>query len=422
MERTIVGIDVGTTKICTLVGQIGDSGVLRVVGVGVVPSRGLKKGVITDISEASGAIGESIRRAEQVSGQTISEAYVSVGGGHIASQNSRGFVAIGKGDRPVDRDDVDRAMEAAQAIAVPHNRRIIHSIPREFAIDGQGGIKNPLGLMGFRLEVESHIVTGASTAIQNLVHCLELNNVGVVSLILQPLASAAAVLTEEEKSLGVALVDMGGGTTDVAIFVEGSIWETLVLPVGGNHITNDIAFGLRTPTPVAEETKVRYGHASASAVGRDEMVEIATFGDDRLATISRRQLCEIVAARVEELFELVAREIKRSGFDGMLPAGVVVTGGTANLAGIREVAASITQLPVRTGAPRRLHGLVETISSPAYATSVGLLLWGSSEQAAIAEVRPTTGVKGNWYQRLKEWIRVFLPRTSNSKESEKWTT
>jgi len=413
VERMIVGIDVGTTKICTLVGQAGDNGVLRVVGVGVAPSRGLKKGVITDIGEAARAIGESIRRAEQVSGQTISEAYVSVGGGHIASQNSRGFVAIGKGDRPVDRDDVDRVMEAAQAIAVPHNRRIIHSIPREFAIDGQSGIRNPLGLMGFRLEVESHIVTGASTAIQNLVRCLELNNVDVVNLVLQPLASAAAVLTEEEKDLGVALVDMGGGTTDIAIFVEGSIWETLVLPVGGNHITNDIAFGLRTPTSVAEETKVRYGHASAAAVDRDEVLEIATFGDDRLATISRHQLCEIVAARVEELFEIISREIRRSGFDGLLPAGVVITGGTANLAGIRETAATVTQLPVRAGAPRRLHGLVETISSPAYATGVGLLLWGLNEQRAIAEAKPGTGPKGSWYERLREWIKVFLPRVSN---------
>lgn len=413
MDRTIVGIDVGTTKICTLVGQVGDNGALRVVGVGVSPSHGLKKGVITDIGEASAAIGESIRRAEQVSGQSIADAYVSVGGGHIASQNSRGFVAIGKGDRPVDRDDIDRAMEAAQAIAVPHNRRIIHSIPREFAIDGQSGIRNPLGLMGFRLEVESHIVTGASTAIQNLIHCLELNNVGIMGLILQPLASAASVLTEEEKNLGVALVDMGGGTTDVAIFVEGSIWETLVLPVGGNHITNDIAFGLRAPTPVAEEAKIRYGHAVAQAVGSDEVLEIATFGDDRLATVSRRQLCEIIAARVEELFELVSREIKRSGFDGLLPAGVVVTGGTANLAGIREAAASVTQLPVRAGVPRRLHGLVETINSPAYATGVGLLLWGSTEQTAIAEAKPATILKGNWYQRLREWVRVFLPRVSS---------
>jgi len=267
--------------------------------------------------------------------------------------------------------------------------------------------------MGFRLEVESHIVTGASTAIQNLMRCLELNNVGIMGLVLQPLASAAAVLTEEEKNLGVALVDMGGGTTDVAIFVEGSIWETLVLPVGGNHITNDIAFGLRTPTPVAEETKVRYGHAVASAIDGDEVLEIATFGDDRLTTISRRQLCEIISARVEELFGLVSREIRRSGFDGLLPAGVVVTGGTANLVGIREVAASVTQLPVRAGLPRRLHGLVETINSPAYATGVGLLLWGSTEQAALVEAKPETSSKGDWRQRLKEWIRVFFPRVSN---------
>ena len=410
MERTIVGIDVGTTKICTLVGQVGDSDILRVIGVGVVPSRGLRKGVITDVEEASKAIRESVQKAERVSGYPISEAYVGVAGSHISSQNSRGVAAIGRGDRPIDRDDIERALEAAQAIAVPHNRRIIHSVPREFSVDGQDGIKNPLGLMGFRLEVEAHIVTGAVAAIQNLVHCVEINNINIVELVLQPLASAEAVLTEEEKNMGVALVDMGGGTTDVAIYVEGSIWETLVRDVGGNNITHDIAVGLRTPFATAEDAKIRYAHAIPSAVTEDEMIEITTFGDESLSTISRRRLCNITAARLEEMFELIAREVKRTGFDGLLPAGVVITGGTANLTGIRELAALVLQFPVRIGTPRRLHGLIEAISNPAYATSVGLLLWGMHEEAVVAggATKPYTG--GEWYRRVFEWLKVFLPR------------
>ena len=410
MERTIVGIDIGTTKVCTLVGLVGDNGLLRVIGVGVVPSRGLHQGVIVDVDEASKAIHESIERAERVSGYPITEAYVGVAGSHISSQNSRGVAAIGRGDRPIDRDDIERALESAQAIAVPHNRRIIHSIPREFSVDGQGGITNPLGLMGFRLEVEAHIVTGAVAAIQNLVHCVQANNINIVELVLQPLASAEAVLTEEEKNMGVAVVDMGGGTTDLAIYVEGSVWGTLVREVGGNNITKDIAVVLRTPFATAEDAKVRYAHAVPSAVGQEEIIEIRTFGEENLTTISRQRLCQVVAARLEDVFELVAREVKRSGFDGLLPAGAVLTGGTANLTGIRDIAARVLQLPVRVGVPRRLHGLIETISNPAYATSVGLLLWGMREEAAVASGGPQAPGGGEWYRRVLEWLRVFLPR------------
>jgi len=409
LERTIVGIDVGTTKVCTLVGQVGDVDTLRVIGVGVAPSRGLRKGVITDVEEATKSIGESVRKAERVSGLTITEAYVGVGGSHISSQNSRGLAAIGKGDRPIDRDDIERAMEAALAIAVPHNRRIIHSIARDFIIDGQEGVRNPLGLMGFRLEVEAHIVTGAVTSIQNLVRCVETNQIQIIDLVLQPLASADAVLTDEERSVGVALIDMGGGTTDLAIYVEGSIWDTQVFAVGGNHLTNDVAVGLRTPVTTAEDMKIRYAHAIPSAVDEHEMIEIATFGDESLHTVSRRELCEIISARAEEMFELIAREIKRSGFDGLLPAGVVITGGTAGLPGLRDLAARVLGLPVRIGMPRRLHGLVETISSPAYATSVGLLLWGWGQQSAAVDLGHRAATGEDWYERVKRWLRVFLP-------------
>ncbi len=409
MERTIVGIDVGTTKICTLVGEIGENDSLRVTGVGVVPSRGLRKGVITDVEEAAAAIAESVQKAERVAGHTITRAYVGVGGSHISSQNNRGMVAIGKGDRPVDHDDIDRAMEAALAVPVPHNRRIIHSIAREFVLDGQDGVRNPIGLLGFRLEVEAHIVTGAVTSIQNLVRCVEMSQIEVAALVLQPLASADAVLTDEEKDLGVALVDIGGGTTDLALYSHGSIWETQVYAVGGNHLTNDIAVGLRAPMATAEDIKIRYATALPETVDAREMIEVTTFGDEALSTISRRQLAQIVACRAEEMFELIAKEIQRSGFEGLLPAGVVVTGGTAGLSDLKELAADTLQLPVRVGMPRRLRGLVETISSPAYATSVGLLLWGAREELRQS-ASPIPGGSRAWYTSLLEWLKVFIPR------------
>jgi len=409
LDRTIVGIDVGTTKICTLVGEIGDDDTLRVTGVGVVPSGGLRKGVITDVEEAARAIAESVQKAERVAGHSISRAYVGVGGSHISSQNNRGVVAIGRGDRPVDRDDIDRVMESALAVPLPHNRRIIHSIAREFIIDGEDGVRNPIGLMGFRLEVEASIVSGAVTSIQNLVKCVEMSQVEIAALVLQPLASAEAVLTDEEKELGVALVDIGGGTTDLALYTHGSIYETHVYPVGGNHLTNDIAVGLRAPIATAEDIKIRYASALPEMVDQREMIEVTTFGEEPHGDVSRRKLCQIVAYRAEEMFGLVEREIRRLGFDGLLPAGVVVTGGTAALPGLREVAADTLQLPVRIGMPRRLRGLVETISSPAYSTSVGLLLWGALEEGRRT-VSTRAGAAPHWYSRLIEWLKVFNPR------------
>jgi cell division protein FtsA len=410
VEQTIVGIDVGTTKICTLVGHVGEKGMLQIVGVGVAPAEGIRKGVITDIEAATRSIGESVSRAERVSGYTIAEAYVSVGGSHIASQNSRGLVAIGRGDRPVDRDDIERAMEAAQAVAVPHNRRIIHSLPREFIIDGHDGIRNPLGLMGYRLEVEAHIVTGAVTSLQNLVHCVNRNNIQVTDLVLQPLASAEAVLTEEERTLGVAVLDIGGGTMDMAVFVDGTIWETVVFDLGGNHLTNDIAVGLRTPLPVAEDIKIRYAHSLPDSIDDSEVVEVATFGAESLQKISRRELCRIVSYRIEEMLEIVAREVRRSGYDSLLPAGVVLTGGTANLRGVQDVAGDMFRLPVRVGTPRRLQGLIEAISNPAYATSVGLLLWGQRGQQAVDESIAVARRSGTLFERVLTYLRVFLPR------------
>jgi cell division protein FtsA len=407
VERTLVGIDVGSSKICTLVGQVDNQGVLRVIGVGVVPSRGFHKGGIVDLDAATRAIGQSVQKAEQVSGYTITEAYVGLGGSHIASQNSRGVAAIGRGDRPVDRDDVERTMENAQAVALPHNRRVVHALPREYVLDGQSGIKNPLGLMGYRLEVEVHMITGAMNAIQNLVHCVQANQINVIELVVQPLASSEAVLSEEERAMGVALVDLGGGTIDMAIHIESSLWETLVRPIGGNHITNDIAKGLRTPFATAEDCKIRYGHAIPSLVSESEIIEVSGFGDKSLRTISRREMCDIIAMRAEEMIEMIAQEIRRSGFDGLLPAGVVITGGTANLRGLRDMAERHLQLPVRIGMPRKLYGLVEAINSPVYATSVGLLLWGMQQEHAGSDIG--TGTNGTGVERVLSWLKNLLP-------------
>ncbi|MGI6367852.1 MAG: cell division protein FtsA [Anaerolineae bacterium] len=408
MERIIAGIDVGSTKICTLIGRVGENGLLNVIGMGVVPSRGVRRGVITDVDVATRSIEESVRKAQNMAHYTISEAYLGISGSHIASQNSRGAVSIGRGDRPVDRDDIERVMEDAEAIARPHNRRILHTIPREYIIDGQAGIKNPIGLMGYRLEVEAHIVTGSETCIQNLEHCVEANQIKVVESVFQPLASALAVLNEEEGRMGVVLIDMGGGTTDMATYLEGSVWETSVFDLGGNHISNDIALLLRTPFTAAEEAKVRYAHAVPREVDEAEMIELSVFGHEDMATLSRRELCQIVEARVEEMFSLISREIKRSGYDDLLPAGVVLTGGTADLLGIREVAARELQMPVRLGLPHRMHGVVEAISNPAYATAVGLLLWGmraASEQPEPVMVRADRSFR-SW---LKNLIRKLMP-------------
>jgi cell division protein FtsA len=408
VERIIAGIDVGSTKICTLIGRISDSGPLNVIGMGVVPSRGVRRGVITDIEVASRSIEESVRKAQNMAHYTISEAYLGISGSHIASQNSRGAVSIGRGDRPVDREDIQRVLEDAEAIAVPHNRRILHTIPREYIIDGQEGIKNPIGLMGFRLEVEAHIVTGSTTCIQNLEHCVERNQIRVVDSVFQPLASALAVLTEEEGRMGVVLIDMGGGTTDLATYMDSSVWETMVFDVGGNHISNDIAVMLRTPFAAAEEAKIRYSHALASQVDEAEMIELSAFGHDGLATVSRRELCEIVEARVEEMFGIIARDIRRSGYEDLIPAGVVLTGGTSDLRGIRDGASRALQMPVRIGVPHRLHGVVEAVSNPAYATAVGLLLWGMKAAAEKDEI-PLTQHPRNFYEMVKAMFRRLMP-------------
>jgi cell division protein FtsA len=378
------------------------------VGVGVVPSRGLRKGVIVGVDDATKAIAASIEKAERMSGYKIESAYVGVAGSHISSLNTRGVVAIGRGDRPITQEDVDRALEAAQAVAVPHNRQIIHVIPRGFSLDGQEGVRDPIGLVGYRLEVEAHVVYGATTSLSNVESCVRNASVGITAKVLQPLASAESVLRPEEREMGVVLVDAGGGTIDVAIFIEGSIWHSLVLPVGGNHITNDIAIGMRIPFDLAEALKREHGHAVPEAVPPDEVVEVRSFGQGPERVVSRRELGMIIEARTEEIFEMILREIKRSGYDGLLPAGVVVTGGTAELEGLAELGQRVLDLPVRVGVPEDVSGMVETIQGPAFATSIGLLQWGLRHDGDAYDPDRIAG-RGRRFS-LLNWLREFLPR------------
>jgi cell division protein FtsA len=406
MDRTIVGIDVGTTKVCTLVAEIDDEDRLQIVGVGTVPARGLRKGVITNIGDAMTSVAESIDIAERVSGYQIERAYVGASGGHMASVNSRGVVAIGRGNQGVTYDDIERAMDAAGAIAIPHNRQVIHVIPRGYIVDGQNGVRDPLGMHGFRLEVEAHIVTGSATALQNLVKCVENLGVSVDELALDPLASGYSVLTDTEQEMGVVLADIGGGTTDIAVFIDGTVWHTMVLEVGGNHLTNDLAIGLRLPFESAEEIKLAHGHAQPAHVRAEESFVVKSFGGDVRQQVFRREVANILEARVEEIFGLILREIKRSGYDGLLPAGVVLCGGSAQLTGIAELGKAVLGMPLRIGYPRNLVGLVDQLNSPAFATGVGLLEWG-----VAASSTPRLGRRRRLKiaRRLGGWFRNFLP-------------
>lgn len=408
-EQVIAAIDVGTTKICTLVGDFGKEGDPQIIGVGIAPSKGLRKGVVVNIDEAVESIRESVERAERSSGFKIVSAHVGIAGSHISSLNNRGVIAIGHTDRIISDEDVSRAIESAKTINIPSNREIIHVIPRSYIVDGQEGVKNPIGMHGFRLDVETHIVTGAVTSIQNLTKCVQRVGVEVDDLVLEPIASSEGVLTEEEKEMGIIIADIGGGTTDIAIFIDGSIWHTSVIPVGGYHLTNDIAIGLRTPFATAEEIKSKYGHAIASSIGPDDKIEIPSFGSQSSRTVYRRQLAEIIEGRVEELLEIILTEVKRSGYDGLLPAGLVLTGGSANLRGIDTLAANVLQLPVRVGVPKGVDGLAEAVANPAYATSVGLLVWGLKHGGGKSGVGiEQQGVK-DIYRRFIGWLKELLP-------------
>jgi cell division protein FtsA len=372
-EPIIVGIDIGTTKICTIVGRIEGDGILRILGVGILPSSGMRKGVPVDVGAVTQAISRSIEKAERTSGLEITSALVSLAGSQVSSVNSRGVVGVS--GRTIGEDDVIRSMEAARAVAIPHNREIIHVIQRGFTVDGQPGIRMPLGMHGYRLEVETHIITVAGSAVENLRNCVQQAGANVSQFVLNPLASAEVVLSETEREMGVIVCDVGGGTTDLAIFIEGDVWHTMVLGVGGDHITSDIAHGLRLPISQAEEIKIQHGHAVETEVGENEEFHVRPFGEEMPLQIRRSELALIIEARVEEIFSLVLQEIKRSGYDGLLPAGMVLTGGTSSLPGIRTIASQVLGLPVRIAQPENLVGMTDKLYSPAFSTSIGLLKW-----------------------------------------------
>lgn len=415
MQPAIVGIDVGTTKICTIVGQVQDNGNVNILGVGQTPSKGLDKGIVVNIDDTVNMIMSSVEKAERLSGFRIETAFVGVAGRHVSSLNSRGVVAIGHPEYEIVRADVARAVEAAQAIAIPSQREVIHVIPRAYIVDGHEGIRDPVGMSGFRLEVETHIITGEVMAIQNLIKSVQRAEIEVDDLVLQPLASGEAVLTPEDKDRGVILVDIGGGTTDIAIFMQGGIWHTCVIPVGGNHFTNDIVYVMHVPYHSAEYLKLKYGSAIANPESgeQDEMIEAESLTLGEKQSISRHTLNEIIQARAEQVVELIYNEIQRSGYSGMLQAGIVLTGGSAQLPRLDELTRDMLGMPVRVGIPKGLVGLADAIDAPPYATSIGLLRWGARHGRHALELgyhgQDRGDPWGSTYERLKQWLRAFLP-------------
>ena len=407
MADLVVGLDVGTNKICTIVGEVRADDVF-VVGVGIEPSRGMKKGIVNDMEALTTAISASVHKAEKTSGYDISRAFVSVAGNHIASNSSRGMVGI-TGQRAVNREDLDRAMDAARAIAIPHNREVLHVIPRTYSLDGQDRVRSPIGMHGFRLELEAHIITASSTCMANLEESVENAGVVVDRFILNPLASGHVVLTPEEREMGVVIIDIGGGTTDLAIFIEGTVWHVAVIPVGGDHLTNDITHWMRVPFDEAEMVKIQHGHAQRRAINMMETFTVQPFGEGLPTEVHRSDLAEVIGLRSIEIFELVQREIKRSGYDGLLRAGAVITGGSSQLPGLYEVAQETFGFPVRMAKPERLTGMADVLRNPSYSTSVGLLGLGLemdvAENVSYSNGQPRPNINighmlGGFFRRL----------------------
>ncbi len=407
-EQTIVGIDIGTTKICTLVARVEEDNQLRIMGVGIEPSRGMKGGVMVDLENATVAIARSVEKAQRSSGYEIRSAWVSLAGSHVSSINSKGTAGVAGGI--VRQVDVNRALEDAQSIAIPHDREVIHMIQRGFCVDGQDGISQPIGMHAYRLEVEVHIITAAKTTVDNIRKAAEAAGVQVQQFVLNPLASGEVVLTETERQLGVVVCDIGGGTTDLAIYINGDVWHTMVLQIGGNLITSDIAHGLRLSLTQAEEVKKKYGHAIQEELSSEELFSVRSFGSDNPTQMRRKDLALIIEARVEEIFHYVLQEVKRSGYDGLLPAGIVLTGGTASLSGIRTLTADILGLPVRIAQPENLFGLVDQLYSPAYSTSIGLLYWALlMEKAITPKQTKTPPVPVDLWEKIKEFFKRLFP-------------
>ncbi|MCH7812197.1 MAG: cell division protein FtsA [Chloroflexi bacterium] len=404
-------IDVGTTKVCTVVGEALPNQPLRILGVGIAPADGLSRGMVENLRDATESVRASLEKAERSSGTKILSAHVGVAGPHISCVNNRGIIAIPDRERPISPDDVARVVDGARIVSIPTNREIIHSVPRYYIVDGQDHVTDPVGMYGQRLDVETHIVTGLSTVLQNLTTVVEQAGVQVETLILSSLASAEAVLDGEEKRQGVVLADIGGGTTDIALFMEGSVYHTAVLPVGGEHLTRDLVIGLRCPYQAAEDAKALYGHVLPSAVDAEETVELDVFGAQERRSIQRRRIAEILQARAEEILEMIVHEVRRAVQDDILSAGLVLTGGTANLMGIASLAEEVTGLPARVGMPRDLQGLVDILRDPSYSASVGVLEWAVREmEAGVWRERESPfRLRGDLWQRVTRWARVLLP-------------
>lgn len=398
----IVGLDIGTSKVVAIVCEINQGDEMEIIGVGSHPSRGLKKGVVVNIESTVQSIQRAVEEAELMAGCQIHSVYVGIAGSHIRSLNSHGIVAIR--DKEVATSDVERVMDAARAVAVPADQKILHVLPQEYIIDNQEGIREPIGMSGVRLEAKVHLVTGAVSAAQNIIKCIRRCGLEVDEVILEQLASSYAVLTDDERELGVCLVDIGGGTTDIAVFADGAIQHTAVIPIAGDQVTNDIAVALRTPTPNAEEIKIKYACALTQLAGQDQTIEVPSVGDRPPRRLSRQTLAEVVEPRYEELLTLVQAELRRSGYEDLVAAGIVMTGGSSKMEGLIELAEEIFHMPVRLGSPQYDGGLVDVVRNPIYATGVGLLLFGGKERSEGRADIYKSGSGALW-SRVKSWFQ-----------------
>src|SRR5438067_93861 len=403
-KNLIVGLDIGTSKIAAIVAEITADGALNVIGMGTQPSRGLKKGVVVNIEATMASIQRVIEEAELMADCRISQVYTGIAGSHIRSLNSSGMVAIK--EKEVTRADVDRVVETAKAVAIPNDQQVLHILPQEFIIDGQEDVHDPLGMSGVRLEVKVHIVTGAVSAVENLTKCVRRCGLEVRDVMLQPLASAKAVLNDDEKDLGVCLMDIGGGTTDIAVFAGGAIRHTAVIPIAGDQVTNDIAMTLRTPTKEAEELKIRHGCALRQLADPNDIIEVPGVGERGPRKLSRPMLAEVIEPRIEELYTLVQAELRRSGFEELLSSGIVLTGGSALLQGMTELGEEVFHLPVRIGVPAYAGGLADVVRSARYATAVGLLLEARDQYIRALAARAQVAGIGGVAERMKQWFKA----------------
>jgi cell division protein FtsA len=402
-RKLIVGLDIGTSKVVAVVGELAAENTIEVIGIGSNPSRGLKRGVVVNIESTVQSIQRAVEEAELMAGCEINTVFAGIAGSHVRSLNSHGIVAIR--DKEVSRSDVDRVIDAARAVAIPADQRILHVLPQEFLVDSQEGIREPIGMSGIRLEAKVHLVTGAVNAAQNIVKCVQRCGLDVEAVVLEQLASSYSVLTDDEKDLGICLVDTGGGTTDIAVFRGGAIQHTAVIPIAGDQVTNDIAISLRTPTQYAEEIKIKYACALSQLANPDETIEVPSVGDRPPRRLARQTLAEVVEPRYEELFSLVRDELRRSGFEELIAAGIVLTGGSSKMEGAVELAEEIFHVPVRLGVPQYVEGLVDVVRNPIYATAVGLLLYGKEAAEVQADAAAAKAGIFGVFDRMKAWFQ-----------------